>query len=121
MHELSIAMNLVDQLLDLIEQHNVAGVDAVVLRVGALSHVDFEAMEEAFAEASRDTAAEGASLQMTETPAVVECLDCRKRFESEGENFACPNCRRANTRVVEGDDILLMSVELREKQGVAYQ
>ncbi|MDY7011349.1 MAG: hydrogenase maturation nickel metallochaperone HypA [Planctomycetota bacterium] len=117
MHELSIAINLVDQLMDLVKQHNASGVETVALRVGALSHVDFEAMEDAFTEASRDTVAEGASLQMTETPAVMECLDCCERFESKDGNFACPHCRQANTRVIEGEDILLMSVEMREKQG----
>ena len=68
MHELSIAVNIVDIASEEAKRLSARRVDVVHLKVGALSGVAREALLFAWQLASDDTAVAGATLTIEETP-----------------------------------------------------
>jgi hydrogenase nickel incorporation protein HypA/HybF len=117
MHEMSIAMELLDQLERLADEHGLARIETVRLEAGTLRGIVPEAMTLAFEAAAAGTRAEGASLELAIVPAEAVCRLCEKRFEPELFSFLCPACGRADVRLVRGNDIILASVTGPERDG----
>jgi hypothetical protein len=67
MHELSIAMNIVEGVLEEAQRHGTTRVQAVHLRLGPLSGVDKEALLFAYPMACEGTILENSRLQIIET------------------------------------------------------
>jgi len=80
MHELGIAESALE--LALAQAHNAgaARVLRIVIRVGALSGVDAEALQFAFTAILPGTAAEGATVQIDPVAAIAYCPACQKDF-----------------------------------------
>ena len=68
MHELSMALALVEQVRNIARRESAACVRSVTVRVGSLSGVDPEALAFCFPLAAKDTPAETARLILLEEP-----------------------------------------------------
>jgi len=113
MHELSIAVRVVE----LAESHAAAAgaarVTAVTLRVGRLACVAAPALRQAFAVAAEGTPAAGADLRIVVVPVTLRCGHCGVTAELSGNlRLACPACGRPGGTVVGGRDLELESLEL---------
>lgn len=113
MHELGIAQSALQLALDKACRERAARVTRIVLRVGALSGVDQEALRFAFTAILPGTPAAGAILQIDPVPAVAYCSDCRQDFTLE-ENFflECPKCGGSNATIKQGRELDLVRLEL---------
>ncbi len=111
MHEMSIAVELIHQLTDLAAEHELVRVNAVTVRAGVLRGVVAEAMELAFREAAVGTIAEDAKLNLQIAPAKARCCACGQRFRPTVDSFLCPKCSRADVEIIEGNEILLLSLD----------
>ena len=78
MHELSIAMSIVDLAEEEAERHG-GKVSAVHLRLGALSGVVKEALLSSYKMACEDTSLAGSRLIVEEVPILVLCAQCQAR------------------------------------------
>ncbi|MCK5014551.1 MAG: hydrogenase maturation nickel metallochaperone HypA [Candidatus Omnitrophica bacterium] len=116
MHELSIAMQLVEQIVGVAEANQLPRVDEVELQTGVLRRVIPEMMQAAFKEATGNSIADGAVLKITDIPAKARCDQCALEFEPEADNFLCPECQVANVTVLEGNVIILKSVSCQADQ-----
>jgi hydrogenase nickel incorporation protein HypA/HybF len=110
MHEMSIAMQLVEQMLEIASQHNAATIEEVEVQLGVMREVVPEALEMAFAAASEGTIAEGARLCISEERIVAVCSVCECLFTPRQTCFLCPRCSQADARIVAGNDIILKSL-----------
>ncbi|MCK5178474.1 MAG: hydrogenase maturation nickel metallochaperone HypA [Candidatus Omnitrophica bacterium] len=110
MHELSIAMQLVEQIVEIAEVNKLLRVDEVELETGILRQVIPEMMQTAFAEATDQTVAQGALLKIRDIPAKARCNQCALGFEPEADNFLCPKCQVADVEVLQGNEIILKTV-----------
>ena len=81
MHELSIALNLVEIAEDAARSADAEAVETVYLRVGVLSGVVKEALLFAYDTATEGTLLEHSRLEIEDVPLVVYCPDCQ--LESE--------------------------------------
>ena len=111
MHEMSVAVALIEQVVGLAEYHRASRVEKIDLRVGEMRHVIPDAMECALRAASQGTVAEGAVLNLTVEPIGVQCGTCDCSYQPRGFNFSCPRCGAADARIVSGNDIVLQSLE----------
>ena len=109
MHELSIAQAVVD-----IAVRNARGssVASVRVRIGHLRQVVPAALEFSFALCAGGTAAEGAVLELEEAPVVIACRACGARSEPSGFPLACEACGGWDAEVVQGEELLVTSLEL---------
>ena len=83
MHELSIAMSIVEMAEEEAEQRGGVQVSAVHLKLGALSGVVKEALLSSYEMACEDTPLKGSRLVIEEVPVVVFCPSCQSAARSQ--------------------------------------
>ena len=123
MHELSIAMSLVDLVEDAVADAGAIGDVAVVtVRVGAFSGVVAEALEFAWGSASEGTRCEGSRLEIERTPGRVRCPGCGGESELEFPPvFVCLHCGCPTAEVISGRELDLLRLEVHEDPPAADQ
>ena len=112
MHELSIAMNVIDMVTE--EAHRrQARVLAVHLRLGPLSGVVPTALAAAFELAREGTELADCRLVVEDVPITVYCPTCaaEKRAESI-QSLRCCDCGTPAARVIGGQELELTALEL---------
>jgi hydrogenase nickel incorporation protein HypA/HybF len=114
MHELSIALGIVD--LAETESERLGGkVTAVHLRIGALSGVAADALRFSFDVATADTVLAGSRLVIEEVPATVFCHHCNAEITLPSiQSFVCPRCRLTAPDVRSGRELELVALEILE-------
>ena len=114
MHELSIAMSIVDTALEESRQRGVQ-VNAVHLRLGALSGVVKEALLFSYEMACQDTALQGSRLIVEEVPVEVFCPQCHERRSLPSiQSFACPECGAPTRDILRGKELEVFALEVPE-------
>ncbi len=113
MHELSIALRVVELAADRAGQYPGARVETVHLRVGALAGVARDALLFSFDAASRGTIVEGARLVIEDVPVRIFCARCRaERTMEEPFMFRCPVCGMPAPDVTQGRELELAALEV---------
>ncbi len=92
MHEMSIAMNIVEIAVQSAKQHGAQKINSITVEIGALSGVVPEALEFCFEAATKDTPAEGSKLEIIYLKAEAHCPHCGIHFETDQFLNICPNC-----------------------------
>ncbi|MEW5936696.1 MAG: hydrogenase maturation nickel metallochaperone HypA [Candidatus Thermoplasmatota archaeon] len=100
MHELSIATQVMEQALEVLERMNAERAIMVRMRIGALSFVAEEQLRFAYEAITEGTALEGSKLVIAREEARVLCQACGYKggIEMEPWGFpilSCPRCGRA--------------------------
>jgi hydrogenase nickel incorporation protein HypA/HybF len=113
MHELSIAMSLVDIACEKVRTLGDMRVSAVHVRVGSLSGVVKDALSFCFEAAAAGTTLEGARLEIEDVPVSVFCPQCSEtRQLSSAQHLRCPVCDTLTFDVVGGRELELASLEV---------
>jgi len=115
MHELSIAMSIVEMAEEESERHGGAKVQVVHLRLGKLSGVVKESLLSSYEMACEATPLEGSQLLIEEIPVEVFCPKCQiTRLVSSIQWFACPECGTPTPDVVRGKELEVFALEIAE-------
>lgn len=115
MHELSIAMGIVDAALEEAKQRRVS-VSAVHLRLGALSGVVQDALLFSYEVACQDTPLEGSRLIVEEVPVVVFCPKCNERRTLASlQLFECPECGSPAGKILQGRELEVFALEVEDE------
>jgi hydrogenase nickel incorporation protein HypA/HybF len=114
MHELSIAMSIVEMAEEEAQRHG-GQVLAIHLKLGALSGVVKEALLSSYEMACEDTPLAGCRLIIEEVPIVVFCGHClAHRGLSSAQWFCCPECGTPTSEVVHGKELEVVSLEIQQ-------
>jgi hydrogenase nickel incorporation protein HypA/HybF len=113
-HELAVCQGLLREVDRVAAEHGAASVERIVLQVGGLSGVEPPLLQRAFEVARAGTIAALAELEIRAGPVVVECRQCGTRGEVPVNRLLCPACRDWRVRVVEGEELLLLNVEIEK-------
>ncbi len=112
MHELSIALSLVDVAAEEAERHG-GRVTAVHLKLGPLSGVVREALESAYGLAREGTPLAQAELVVEEVPLVAWCPACRREQTlSPRVGLLCPECGTLTPDVRTGRELEVVAIEI---------
>lgn len=111
-HEFSVCQALVAQIEQIAVSHQALCVEAVKLRIGPLSGVETLLLQHAYPFASAGTVADHSRLVIETVPIKVSCEMCRAETEAEPGRLICGVCGSNLTKLVSGDEMTLMSVEL---------
>ncbi|HKO96409.1 MAG TPA: hydrogenase maturation nickel metallochaperone HypA [Pyrinomonadaceae bacterium] len=117
MHELSIAMSIIEGATQEASKRAGAQVHAVHLKLGPLSGVVKDALLFSYGIACEGTLLEGSQLVIEEVPVTVYCATCNavKRLESI-QRFCCPTCGSLTAEVVSGRELELVAIEITETE-----
>ena len=113
LHELSLALGLLETLEAAAVRERAERVSAVVLRVGALSGVACDALKFCWDVVSEETIAAGSSLRIEDVPLVVFCERCEAECSPlPGAGVVCPQCGVPSPRIVRGREFELVAMEV---------
>ncbi len=113
MHELSIAMSIVDLAEEEAERRGGVQIKAVHLRLGLLSGVVKDALLSSYEMACADTCLEGSHLVIEEVPVIVFCRNCgAQRPVHSIQMFCCSDCGTPTAEVVQGKELIVVGLEV---------
>jgi hydrogenase nickel incorporation protein HypA/HybF len=113
MHELSIAIKVIDEVAKHVAGAGGGRVLAITLRIGRLSCVQEGALRFCFDLASADTELSGARLAIIDVPVRIWCPACGAERELPGvQSLACPECGTLSGDIRAGRELDLESIEL---------
>ena len=115
MHELSIAMSIVEMAQEEANRHGAVQIQAVHLRLGRLSGVVKQALLSSYEMACEATPLEGSRLVIEEIPVEVFCPKCeRPRLVTSIQWFCCPECGTPTPTVLHGKELEVVALEMTE-------
>src|SRR5271155_272849 len=111
MHELSIAMSIVEMAQEEAASRGSVQVQAVHLRLGLLSGVVKEALLSSYEMACFQTSLEGSQLLIEEVPVEVFCPKCAgPRLVTSIQWFCCPECGTPTPEVLRGKELEVVAL-----------
>jgi hydrogenase nickel incorporation protein HypA/HybF len=112
-HELSIAMSI----LEMAEEEaglRRAEVDAIYIKLGALSGIVKEALLSAYDLARTESTLETARLVIEEVPVMIFCPRCQApRSVHSIQQFCCSECETPSSEILQGRELQVVALELR--------
>ena len=113
MHELSIALSMIDGILEESETRGGLAVEAVHLRLGVFAGVDKHALLFSWQLATEGTPLEGARLEIETIPLVVYCPTCKaNRSPPSIYQICCPDCFTPTETIVSGREMEVAGLEV---------
>jgi len=115
MHELSIAMSIIEMVEEESRKRGSVQVTAVHLKLGALSGVVKEALLGSFEMACEDTVLKRAKLVVEDVPVLIYCQACKaQRRVSSIQLSCCSECGTPSAEVVQGKELEVVALEIEE-------
>lgn len=113
MHELALAVSIVQIAEQEARRHGGGRVEAIHLRIGPLAGVVKEALLAAFPIAARGTAVDGSRLVIEDVPLVIYCPVCRAESPVAADGWLrCPACRTPTGDIRQGRELEVAALEL---------
>lgn len=112
MHEMSIAMSVIDAVTEKARQEGCSKVTVIELVVGKLAGVEVESLKFCFSAACRDTPADGAELVIDEIEAKGRCESCGESFSVMSFYAKCPVCGQFRVTVESGQELAVRSITI---------
>jgi hydrogenase nickel incorporation protein HypA/HybF len=116
MHEVAVTEALLEQVRRFSPEEGT--LLEVRIEVGALEHLDPDAMRTVWAALVEGTAYEGATLAIDPVPLLVVCRACGTSHSPEDPAvLICPDCGAARPEVRRGSGVVLRSLEVETEEG----
>jgi hydrogenase nickel incorporation protein HypA/HybF len=113
MHELSIALSMIDGVLEKARQEGDVRVEVVHLKLGALSGVDKDALEFSYGIACEGTPLEGSRLVIERVPVSMYCSTCAaERSLPSLQQLCCPDCQSPAEDIRSGRELEITALEV---------
>jgi hydrogenase nickel incorporation protein HypA/HybF len=110
MHEVSIAMSILDIVSEEVAREHGCCVQELVIDVGALSGVVLDSLEFAMDGVKKDTLLEKADIVLNHIPGLARCLDCEREFPADYIYATCPDCEDLNITIVRGKELQIKKI-----------
>lgn len=113
MHELSIALSMIEQIEEESEARGGLQVEVVHLKLGVFSGVDKNALLFAYDLACEGTLLEGSRLLIETVPLMIYCPQCKAECTPVSSyQLCCPLCQTPAQDVLRGREIEVASLEV---------
>ncbi|MBC8238053.1 MAG: hydrogenase maturation nickel metallochaperone HypA [Helicobacteraceae bacterium] len=112
MHEYSIVQALLEQIEGIAEENKAEKVVKIITKIGVMSGVEPHLLELAFNTFKERTICDGAEFILNIQPVVIECISCGEVSELDEIHYSCKKCESIDVKVVDGEDMFLMSLEM---------
>lgn len=112
MHELSIAVNIVDIVTEEAKKVDSTAVSEVEIEIGSMSGIIIDALNFAMEEAVKNTSLSKAKLIFTEIKAEATCSKCDHHFDVDDFFAVCPKCGSFETDIIKGKELKIKKIIL---------
>lgn len=112
MHEMSLAESVLQIIEDAAREQDFRRVHAVTLEIGALAAVEPDALRFCFDAVMAGGIAEGARLEIIETPGEGRCETCGKAVAMQEQFGLCPECGSPRLQIVAGNRMRVKNLEV---------
>ena len=112
MHEMALAEGMLGIVEETARRNGGSRVTAVRLEIGALSHVEPEALRFCFDAVTRGSLAEGAALEIEATPGEAWCMPCGATVPLAQVGEPCPRCGGYQLEVTRGEDMRVRDIAI---------
>ncbi len=115
MHELSIAVSMVEMAIEESVRRRAARVNSLHLKLGPLAGVVKEALLFSYEVACMGTPLENSQLIIEDIPVVIYCSNCEaQRTIDSIQLFSCPVCNELSPFVITGRELEFVAMEIEE-------
>ncbi len=112
MHEMSLCEGVLHVLQNEAKKQGFKRVKTVWLEIGDLSSVEPEAMRFSFDVVMQHSLAEGARLEIINTPGIAWCMQCAHNVHIKQRFDECPDCGSYQLQVTAGDEMKIKELEV---------
>jgi hydrogenase nickel incorporation protein HypA/HybF len=112
MHEYSIVQSLLDSCEENAKVNNATKVTKVVVKIGVMSGVEPDLLQTAFDTFKEETICHDAKFIINIQKVKIECNECQTTSELEKNEYCCPKCQSTNIKILDGEEMYLMQLEL---------
>ncbi|HEX4012485.1 MAG TPA: hydrogenase maturation nickel metallochaperone HypA [Candidatus Cybelea sp.] len=113
MHEVSVALGLLEDVQSTASEQGIDRVYAVHIRLGALTGIVRDALLFSWDVVTAQTICEGSELRVEDIPLTVYCEQCgADREPRPGSGLLCPQCATICPTVVRGREMQLVAMEV---------
>ncbi len=112
MHELSIALSMIEEIEEQAEKHGGAVVETVYVRIGVLAGVDVQALRYAYKLACEGTSLANSRLEVEPVSLLVYCPQCATTHTPDVQHILCPHCLTPEQQILEGRELEVRALEL---------
>ena len=114
MHEVSIALGMVDELSRIARENEAEKITLVRLKIGKMSGIVTDSLIFAFdAIKLEHPFLSSAEIVVKEVPLIYECHDCGSQFETDDMYFpSCSDCTSNNLKIISGEEQHIEQVEV---------
>lgn len=114
MHELSIAMGMIDELTRIARQNNARKVITVKLKIGKMSGIVIDSLRFAFDAAKLEyPLLNSTEIFIEEVPLIYECNNCKNNFKTDDIYFpSCADCKSYNLKILSGEELHIENLEV---------
>jgi len=112
MHEMALAQSMLEIVEQTARDDGADRVTVVRIEIGALSHVEPEALRFCFDALTRGSLADGARLDIESTAGAAWCMPCGMAVPLARLGEPCPHCGSYQLAVFEGDAMRVREIEV---------
>jgi len=112
MHEVSIAMNILQIIEEELSRHPGKVVAKVNLQIGVLSGVVPDSLLFALEASKQSGFLKNAEISIDHQEAVASCPECGNKFKTEDYFGVCPQCGNSHYDIISGRELLIKSITL---------
>ncbi|MGB7191749.1 MAG: hydrogenase maturation nickel metallochaperone HypA [Acidobacteriaceae bacterium] len=112
MHELSIALAMIEQIEEEAAKRGGGRVEAVYVRIGVLSGVDTQALRFAYELAREATPLADSRLEIETVPLLAYCPGCASTHAPAPQHIACPRCLTPQQEILQGKELEVRAFEM---------
>ena len=105
MHELSIAMSIVDIAREAVEKAGAREVEHIELEIGQLAGIELQALDFAWSEAIKRSVLAHATKEVKLIPGRARCMECDMQFPIKTLFETCPECSSPFTEILNGKEL----------------
>ena len=113
MHELSIALSIIDLAESEANKAGSSEIEELELEVGLLAGVDFEALEFALEMSRQNTKLENAVIKVDKVEGKSLCKTCDKVIKIDDLYSSCPFCNGYSLELIQGNELRIKSVTVK--------
>jgi len=111
MHELKIAEELIEIIIQVAEEENLKKVTLVNIQFGKMIMIVPDVFRFVFESGVKKTVAKNAKLHLEILPVKFVCNKCKEETEIDDLFFVCPRCGSNDLELIQGRETIIESIE----------